>query len=120
MFLRYLWVLKVLTIRMSKIFLNIWNNLILQKKVSGVDKVVNFKDFSRWLVKFKTFSRLYTYEPLWQTKMKVISNQGKMEQDWLIQRNLQLDQNISIAFWLNFCYFLLMLNQKGKFWKMEW
>ena len=23
------------------------NNLILQKKVSGVDKVVNFKDFSR-------------------------------------------------------------------------
>ena len=56
------------------------NNLILQKKVSGVDKVVNFKgflrpnkkkskhfsrtetefkDFSRRLVKFKTFSRLY-------------------------------------------------------------
>ena len=49
------------------------NNLILQKKVSGVDKVVNFKDFSRpnkvlnqvlfkdvsrQLVKFKTFSRL--------------------------------------------------------------
>ena len=56
------------------------NNIILQKKVSGVDKVVNFKDFlrpieevrqvlfkdlnriqgfSRRLVKFKTFSRLY-------------------------------------------------------------
>ena len=55
------------------------NNLILQKKVSGVDKVVNFKDFSgliqksnifqgprpnsrnfsRRLVKFKAFSRLY-------------------------------------------------------------
>ena len=49
------------------------NNLILQKKVSGIDKVVNFKDFSRpnkvlnqvlfkdvsrQLVKFKTFSRL--------------------------------------------------------------
>ena len=42
--------------------------LILQKIVSGVDKVVNFKDFSRpykeikyfsrWLLKFKTFSRL--------------------------------------------------------------
>ena len=55
------------------------NNLILQTKVSGVDKVVNFKgflrpnkkikyfsrtetefkDFSRRLVKFKTFSKLY-------------------------------------------------------------
>ena len=56
------------------------NNLILQKKVSGVDKVVNFKDFSadpnreikyfsrtetefkdfsRQLEKFKTFPRLY-------------------------------------------------------------
>ena len=55
------------------------NNLILQKTVSGVDKVVNFKgfftpnkkikyfsrtetefkDFSRRLVKFKTFSRFY-------------------------------------------------------------
>ena len=57
------------------------NNLILQKKVSGIDKVLNFKDFLRpnkqikyfsiedlkriqglfmttW-VKFKTFSRLY-------------------------------------------------------------
>ena len=29
-----------------------------QKKVSYVDKVVYFKDFSRQLVKFKTFSRL--------------------------------------------------------------
>ena len=45
------------------------NNLILQKKVSGVDKVVNFKDFSRChkeikyfsrtLTEFKDFSRLY-------------------------------------------------------------
>ena len=55
------------------------SNLILQKKVSGIDKVVNFKDlsrpnkeikyflriytwlkdFSRWLAIFKTFSRLY-------------------------------------------------------------
>ena len=34
-------------------------NLILQEKVSYVDKVVNFKDFSRRLVKYKTFSRLY-------------------------------------------------------------
>ena len=30
-----------------------------QKKVSYVDKVVYFKDFSRQLVKFKTISRLY-------------------------------------------------------------
>ena len=29
-----------------------------QKKVSGVDKVVYFKDLSRRLVKFKAFSRL--------------------------------------------------------------
>ena len=35
------------------------NNLILQKKVSGVDKVVNFNDFSRTLTEFKDFSRLY-------------------------------------------------------------
>ena len=55
------------------------NNLILQQMGSGVDKIVNFKDFSRpnkeikyfsrtltefkdfsrWLPKFKTFSRLY-------------------------------------------------------------
>ena len=55
------------------------NNLILQKMGSGVDKIVNFKDFSRLnkeikyfsrtltefkdfsrrLPKFKTFSRLY-------------------------------------------------------------
>ena len=45
------------------------NNLILQKKVSDVDKVVNFKDFSRpnketkyflrTLTEFKDFSRLY-------------------------------------------------------------
>ena len=43
------------------------NNLILQKMVAGVDKVVNFKDssrpnkeikyFSRTLTKFKDFSR---------------------------------------------------------------
>ena len=45
------------------------NNLILQKKVSGVNRVVNFKDFSRrnkeikyfsrTLTEFKDFSRLY-------------------------------------------------------------
>ena len=65
------------------------NNLILQRKVSGVDKDVNFKDFSRpnkeikyflrtstefkdfsrQLVKFKTFSRLY--EPWSQRKLHV-------------------------------------------------
>ena len=33
------------------------NNLILQKKVSGVDKVVNFKDFSRPNKEIKYFSR---------------------------------------------------------------
>ena len=35
------------------------HNIILQKKVSGVDKIVNFKDFSRTLTEFKDFSRLY-------------------------------------------------------------
>ena len=33
------------------------NNLILQKMVSGVDKVVNFKDFSRPNKEIKYFSR---------------------------------------------------------------
>ena len=33
------------------------NNLILQKKVSGVDKVVNFKDFSRPDKEIKYFLR---------------------------------------------------------------
>ena len=45
MFLRYRWVLQVLTTRMSQSFLG-KKALILQKKVSGVDKVVNFKDVS--------------------------------------------------------------------------
>ena len=35
------------------------NDLILQQKVSGVDKIVNFKDFSRTSTEFKDFSRLY-------------------------------------------------------------
>ena len=33
------------------------NNLILQKKVSGADKVVNFKNFSRPNKEIKYFSR---------------------------------------------------------------
>ena len=33
------------------------NNLILQKMVSGIDKVVNFKDFSRPSKEIKYFSR---------------------------------------------------------------
>ena len=33
------------------------NNLILQKMVAGVDKVVNFKDFSRPNKEYKYFSR---------------------------------------------------------------
>ena len=33
------------------------NNLILQKKVSGADKMVNFKDFSRPTEGIKYFSR---------------------------------------------------------------
>ena len=33
------------------------NNLILQKKVSGVDKVVNFKDFLRPNKEIQYFSR---------------------------------------------------------------
>ena len=40
----------ILTPRMSRIFLE-KNNLILQKKESGVDKVVNFKDFLNDLIK---------------------------------------------------------------------
>ena len=33
------------------------NNLILQKMVSGIDKVVNFKEFSRPSKEIKYFSR---------------------------------------------------------------
>ena len=36
------------------------NNLILKKKVSGVDKVVNFKAFSRLCKEIKYFSRTFT------------------------------------------------------------
>ena len=36
------------------------NNLILQKKVSGVDKVVNFKDFLRPNKEIQYFSRTET------------------------------------------------------------
>ena len=56
-----------LTPRMSQIFLEKQNNLILQKGVVGIDKVVNFKDslrpnkeieyFSRTLAEFKDLSR---------------------------------------------------------------
>ena len=58
-----------LTPRMSQIFLEKQNNLILQKGVVGIDKVVNFKGFlrptgnkeikyfSRTLAEFKDFSR---------------------------------------------------------------
>ena len=52
---------------MSQIFLEKQNNLILQKGVAGIDKVVNFKGFlrpnkeikhfSRTLAEFKDFSR---------------------------------------------------------------
>ena len=84
MFSRYPWVAQVLTMRMSQVF---HGKIIYvyRKRVSGVDKVVNLKDFSRpnkknqvlfnrtlteskdfskQLLKFKTFSRLY--EPRYQ------------------------------------------------------
>ena len=48
------WVLQVLTPRMSQIFLG---KIILQKMAPGVDKVVNFTDFSRPKNEIKNFSR---------------------------------------------------------------
>ena len=45
---------------MSQIFLEKQNNLILQKRVVGVDKIVNFKDFSRPNKEIKYFSRTLT------------------------------------------------------------
>ena len=42
---------------MSQIFLEKQNNLILQKGVVGIDKVVNFKGFLRPNKEFKDFSR---------------------------------------------------------------
>ena len=45
------------------------NNLILQKMVSGVDKVVNFKDFSRSNKEIKYFSRrLLSNQPRFQAR----------------------------------------------------
>ena len=38
------------------------NNLIIQKKVSGVDKVVNFKDFSRPDEEIKHFPNSRTFQ----------------------------------------------------------
>ena len=86
---------------MSQSFLR-KKTLILQKKVSGVDKVVNFKDFSfktlqrnqvlfkdlkriqgvflRRLIKFKTFSRLY--EP-WKMVYKRVRG-------WTLGRSLPI------------------------------
>ena len=49
-----------LTSRMGQIFLEKQNNLILQKRVVGVDKTVNFKDFSRPNKEIKYFSRTLT------------------------------------------------------------
>ena len=48
------------------------SNLILQKKVSGVDKVVNFKDFSGPNTKIKYFSRTQTeFKEFFQTTSKI-------------------------------------------------
>ena len=49
----------VLKPRMSQIFLD-KKNLILQKIVSSMDSVVNFKDFSRPYKEIKYFSRTLT------------------------------------------------------------
>ena len=39
------------------------NNLILQKMISGIDKVVNFKDILRPNKEIKYFSRSYKTDP---------------------------------------------------------
>ena len=64
------WVLQVLTPRMSQIFLS---KIILQKKVSGVEKVVNFTDFSRPKNEIKNFSSegLNRIEGLFKTTGKI-------------------------------------------------
>ena len=48
------------------------NNLILQKMVSGVDKVVNFKDFSRPNKEMKNFSKDFNrIQGLFKTTAKI-------------------------------------------------
>ena len=48
------------------------NNLILQKMVSGVDKVVNFKDFSRPNKELKNFSKDFNrIQGLFKTTAKI-------------------------------------------------
>ena len=56
MVLNYRWVLQVLT--PSEPNFPGQSNLILQKKVSGIDKVVNFKDLSRPNKEIKYFLRI--------------------------------------------------------------
>ena len=53
----YLWVLQVNSYTKDEPNFPLQNNLILQKKVSGVDKVLNFKDFLWPNREIKYFSR---------------------------------------------------------------
>ena len=57
---------------MSQIFPSEKKKLILQKIVSGIDKVVNFKDFSRPNKEIKYFSRTLTnFKNLFTTTSKI-------------------------------------------------
>ena len=63
------------------------NNLILQKKVSGVDKVVNFKDFLRPIkevrqVLFKDLNRIQT---LFKATSK-IQDLSRLYEPWVRRR----------------------------------
>ena len=63
------------------------NNLILQKKVSGVDKVVNFKDFLRPIkevrqVLFKDLNRIQT---LFKATSK-IQDFSRLYEPWVRRR----------------------------------
>ena len=61
------------------------------------------------------------YEPGWQTKIKVTRSERKMEQDSLIQRNLQLDQNISIiAIMIKYLLLLTDVKPLGKISENGW
>ena len=87
------------------------NNLILQKKVAGVDKVVNFKAFSRPikeikffsrnLTEFKDFSRRLTKS---QDLFKIVRTTCKewvSSQYWVSTRMLNLNAERSLPFSTN-------------------
>ena len=87
------------------------NNLILQKKVAGVDKVVNFKAFSRPIKEIKYFSRNLTefkdflrrltkFQDLFKI-VRTMCKEWVSNQYWVSTRMLNLNAERSLPFSTN-------------------